>query len=48
MTLMCVATKSKAGGVQMQLELEKKLLSKSINRYINERECARKENAYEM
>ena len=48
MTLMCVATKSKAGGVQMQLELEKKLLSESNNRYSNERKCAGKENAYEM
>ena len=48
MALMCVITKSKAGGMQMQPELEKKLLSKSINRYINERKCARKEDAYEM
>ena len=48
MAQMCVVTKSKAGGVQMQLEYEKKLLSESNNRYSNERKCAGKENAYEM
>ena len=48
MALMCVITKSKAGGMQMQPEFEKKLLSESNQRYINERKCARKENPYEM
>ena len=48
MAQMCVVTKSKAGGVQMQLEFEMKSLFESNNRYIKERKCARRENAYEM
>lgn len=48
MAQMCVITKSKAGGVQMQLEFEMKSLFESNNRYVKERKCAGKEDAYEM
>ena len=45
-TLMEIRTK--AGGPQVNLEIENRLLLKSRFRYLNERDSARKENAYEM
>ena len=45
-TLMEIRTK--AGGPQVNLKFENRLLLKSRFRYLNERDSARKENAYEM
>lgn len=43
-----VEIRTKAGGLQVNLEIENRLLLKSRFRYLNERDSARKENAYEM
>ena len=40
--------RTKAGGLQVNLKIENGLLLKSRFRYLNERDSARKENAYEM
>ena len=45
-TLMEIRTK--AGGPKVNLEIENGLLLKSRFKYLNERDSARKENAYEM